>query len=589
MFCPYCGHEVPNTMKFCPMCGKQLPAPQAAPVQPAAPAAPADSVPAQPAPVQAAPAANTAPAPKKKKTGIIITAAVLSVVLIGAAVGGYFLLRNRYFDMPSIPGQTQGPAVETPTADRSANSATPPAASASAPAYTEAPPAATAEPTPDPTPIPTDYNSLVDQLAQKRHDLNMDIVSSDVTDYPNVRLYVNLTDPSSGESIILESPTAGILEAITGGQEIERKIRSVERLQNNEGLGMDILVDKSGSMQSDMPQVQSILGDFICSMDFASGDHAEIISFDSYIMYMCNYTNVIDNLLGGIGNMTPYGNTALYDALVTGINNAGGRSGANCVIAFTDGLDNASTHTYQEVVQLALSKNVPLYLIGTGGADFGILNQMALDTGGSCWNIRNISDMDEILRRIYVVQKNMYCIEYESDPDADPYAERTISYVIGDAQAGAVKRGFAFKPIQKRREEHHASRYEIIPADVSWNEANARCVAAGGHMATINSAEEMDLLSEMAEKSGLKYLWIGGYTSQRGSEIYGHWTTGEPFDYTAWTPDEPSWYDKDGTPEFYIMLWRLNDVWCWNDQRDDVAADFDYFKGKMGYIIEYEE
>ena len=99
----------------------------------------------------------------------------------------------------------------------------------------------------------------------------------------------------------------------------------------------------------------------------------------------------------------------------------------------------------------------------------------------------------------------------------------------------------------------------------------------------------MDLLSEMAEKSGLKYLWIGGYTSQRGSEIYGHWTTGEPFDYTAWTPDEPSWYDKDGTPEFYIMLWRLNDVWCWNDQRDDVAADFDYFKGKMGYIIEYEE
>ena len=101
----------------------------------------------------------------------------------------------------------------------------------------------------------------------------------------------------------------------------------------------------------------------------------------------------------------------------------------------------------------------------------------------------------------------------------------------------------------------------------------------------------MDLLTEMATQSGLKYLWIGGYTSVRDNQAFGHWTTGEPFDYTAWFPGEPSRNDKDGTPEFYLMLWYVQDYWSWNDQRDDVINDtgLSYFLGNTGYICEYED
>ena len=47
----------------------------------------------------------------------------------------------------------------------------------------------------------------------------MDVVSTDVTDYPNVKLYCSLTD-SSGEGIVLQSPTAGIRETISGGEDL---------------------------------------------------------------------------------------------------------------------------------------------------------------------------------------------------------------------------------------------------------------------------------------------------------------------------------------------------------------------------------
>ena len=416
------------------------------------------------------------------------------------------------------------------------------------------------------------------------------LVTSDVTEYPSVKLYYEYRTPN-GDPIVLSSPTAGIMETIEGGAEIERTIRSIERLEGNVGLGIDILVDKSDSMEGDLSQVQWILQEFISSLDYASGDAAEIISFDSYIMYMCTYTNQIENLLTGISNMAPYGMTALYDALVTGIGNAGARPGANCVIAFTDGMDNESVHTYDEAIALALQKEIPVYIIGTGSADEGVLSYIAQQTGGYYWNINSISDMNEILQRIYTVQKNMYCIEYESDAQADAYLRRTVSCVLTDGTAGAVSMGTVFEPVRRQETVTHATRYEVIPGDVSWTEANDACIARGGHLATITSQQEMDQLTAMANGAGLKYLWIGGYTSVRDNTAFGHWLTGEPFGFTAWFPGEPSRNDKDGTPEFYLMLWNIDGAWSWNDQRNDVVHDtgLGYFTGNMGYICEYEQ
>ena len=422
---------------------------------------------------------------------------------------------------------------------------------------------------------------------------SLELVTTDVSGYPNVKAYYRLED-SYGETIILDSPTAGITEAVSGGAQIERKIRSIERLEGNQGLGMDIVVDKSDSMESDFAQVQSILNDFIRSMDYASGDAAEIIAFDSYIMYMCSYTNEMSNLLNGIDNMSTYGMTALYDALWTGVTNAGRRTGANCVIGFTDGADNESTHTYEEVISLANSLEIPIYLIGTSGADYTVLNYICESTGGRCWDINSIQDMNDILSEIYKVQKNMYCIEYISDSSVDAYATRTVSAALIDnnRQVGGVSEGVTFTPAKRAEQKKHSTRYELVKKDISWTDANDACLAQGGHLATITSQEEMDKITAAAEKAGIKFLWIGGYTSVRDNTVYGHWLTGEPFDFTAWHPGEPSRNDKlDGEPEFYLMLWSVSEdgKWTWNDQRNDVLnIGLDYFTGNMGYVCEYE-
>ena len=540
-YCGKCGGEISDDARFCEHCGARIDAPEYP-----------DNWEEyeEDAPVQAQQTEQgNAPAPKKSKAPLMILLAILLALLAG---GGVFLFM-RQKGSPD-PG---GKPTKKEKADKKKED-------------------------------DMDFDELEGTL-EALDQAQIRLVSADVSEFPKVRLYVRCED-SSGQTLTLSSPTARIRETSAGGKDIERTIKKVEQLKGNQGLGVELLTDKSGSMRYDLASMQRVMTEFIDSLDYKSGDKVEIISFDSFIMYMCDFTDQKDLLKNGVSNMTAYGDTALYDALVTGIENAGARTGANCVIAFTDGVDNVSRHTYEEAINLALQKEIPVYIIGTSGADQGILQDICTRTGGQYWNVNDIMDIGEIYEKIYANQKDMYCIEYETDGDSDAYAQRIISCILKDGKYGGVFKGQEFTAIKKQEIQKHSSRYEIVREDISWTAAKEKARAKGGHLVTITSADEEKQMEKMAADAGVKYCWIGGYTSVRDNQAFGHWTTGESFSYTNWFAGEPSRNDKDGTPEFYLMLWNVQGAWSWNDQRDDVInSGLEYFKGNVGYIIEYEQ
>ena len=571
MFCSHCGKEIEEGVRFCKYCGQ--------PVILAQKNGPEESRQQREAVRRENYIAPAGLKEKKKKTNDNSLTILLGVIAAVLFVTLGFLVYRIFLADPVTGGKKEPSAKETAVSAESGASQKTGSGSGISGTGQADPAAASGE--------ETGFPAVEKKANAAAYPGTMDVVSADVTDYPNVKLYCSLTD-SAGEGIVLQSPTAGIRESISGGGEIEREIISIERLEGNQGIGFDILVDKSSSMSDELPQMQSILTDFITSLDYASGDAAEIISFDTYVMYMCMYTDNMSNLLNGISNMSTYGRTALYDALVEGISNAGSRTGANCVIAFTDGEDNESRYTYEEVVNLALAHDVPVYIIGLGTVDSGRLGSLSEQTGGCYWDISAITDMREILATIYEQEKDLYCVEYVSDGSADPYASRSVSCAIADDISGGVIYNYGYTAVQRKEEVSHASRDELVIGDYSWSEANSDALSKGGHLVTITSREEMDQIAAMAGNAGLKYIWMGGYTSVRNGTAYGHWTTGEPFDFAPWYPGEPSRNDLDGEPEFYLIFWNVEGVWSFNDERDDVAADLATYRGKMGYVIEYE-
>ena len=436
-------------------------------------------------------------------------------------------------------------------------------------------------------PAPNSFEALTSDLSNKQS-MNLGFVSSDVSEYPTVKLYYTVED-DAGEALLLTSPNAAIRETLSNGQQVERTVTSVEVLAGNQGVSFNICADKSGSMDSDMATMQQAMNEFVDAMDTASGDQAELISFDSYIMYMCTYTQDKYLLHNGINNMVADGGTAFYDALYESVMNASTQEGARCVVAFTDGDDNESRHTYSEVIDYANSLNVPIFIIGTTSYG-GVYESIAKDTGGWFWSISSVSDMSEVLSEIYKMEKDMYCVSYESEGSVDQYSQRSVDCVMSDATYGS-QTSSTFTPVKPIEVAAHTSRYEVVKADVSWTEANQAAMQKGGHLVTITSQAEMDEVSGLCDAEGIKYVWMGGYTSVYQNSSFGHWVTGEDFNsFTAWYPGEPSRQDRDQAEEMYLMLWKIDDEWSWNDQRENVFdTGLKYFTGNLGYVIEYED
>lgn len=137
-------------------------------------------------------------------------------------------------------------------------------------------------------------------------------------------------------------------------------------------------------------------------------------------------------------------------------------------------------------------------------------------------------------------------------------------------------------------------RYEVIKSDMSWTEAKAACEAKGGYLATINSQEEYETICQLADRSGLTYLWLGAcLPSENAVWASTGWIDGEAWTFENWYPGEPSKVDADGTKELYLCMWDAKYEgreigWTFNDQRNDIVSAFPSVSGIVGYVCEYK-
>lgn len=133
---------------------------------------------------------------------------------------------------------------------------------------------------------------------------------------------------------------------------------------------------------------------------------------------------------------------------------------------------------------------------------------------------------------------------------------------------------------QGEPEAEKIHRYEFVPFDGTWNDALRAAEEAGGYLATITSPEEQqEIEALMEEHDGYYVTWLGA-NSLSGDFA---WVNGEAWEYTNWADGEPN--NETGS-ESYLLMYRVDGVWCWNDVEVSVST---YYKGHMGYIVEHEE
>ena len=180
-----------------------------------------------------------------------------------------------------------------------------------------------------------------------------------------------------------------------------------------------------------------------------------------------------------------------------------------------------------------------------------------------------------------------------TDPGVDPYAATPTPEQIHfedfntSTPGPSVTMDIGILPeIEEVPPEHS---YQVIKDNVSWTKAAAACTRLGGHLAIINTEEEFNEITRLCDAQGLTYVWIGAHRVggiekwEDGSDL----TDG----FVSWARGEPTYIDRnDQVAEDYIMLWKNNGTWVYNDNRDDPYADYPYmFDGIIGYVCEFND
>ena len=134
--------------------------------------------------------------------------------------------------------------------------------------------------------------------------------------------------------------------------------------------------------------------------------------------------------------------------------------------------------------------------------------------------------------------------------------------------------------------------YYAFDEGKTWTEAKEKCEVIGGHLVTISTQEEQEIVESIIKNGTKSCYWLGG--TDEIAEGQWKWITGEEFKYTHWAKDMPDNF----LTENYLMMFKEphprragNTFGLWNDLKEDCTCkDTPFFrKDGFGFICEWEK
>ena len=235
----------------------------------------------------------------------------------------------------------------------------------------------------------------------------------------------------------LEGSGFSIYEWI-GKEETFRKLqlKNARMMDQTESLNIGICADVSASMGDyGIAQAAEAICELADCMQTGVGDRAALYSFADDVNPEIYYTSDTASLKKAARSMEMGNMTSLYDAIGYALSEIIVESGAKCVIAFTDGMENYSYLDRGYIINKANSYGIPIYLIGIGyEVDESELRDLAVSTGGMYYHVDSIRDMAEVYRTIFKEKKSQYVLEYETQSDIDESISRSFIAIYEDSE-----------------------------------------------------------------------------------------------------------------------------------------------------------
>ncbi len=182
-------------------------------------------------------------------------------------------------------------------------------------------------------------------------------------------------------------------------------------------VSLGLIIDNSRSMERRKDRVDAAAVSFVRLSN--PQDEAFLLHFDDTVRLANDFTADISLLEDTLASISPYGQTALYDAIIQGLDKmAEGMYDQKAILLVTDGADNASVAGFAEVLGRVRSSDVPVYPIGilnnsvTGRRARAALSEIADLSGGRAFFPQGVDEIPALTERIARELRELYTLGY---------------------------------------------------------------------------------------------------------------------------------------------------------------------------------
>ena len=210
-------------------------------------------------------------------------------------------------------------------------------------------------------------------------------------------------------------------------------------------LAVALLIDTSGSVSDKVEFERDAAIGFLKSTLRRGKDRALLITFDSKINLLQDYTDDTDALTRAAEKLRGGGGTALFDAVyVSASEKLARQDGRRIEILISDGNDTTSRKSLDDALQAAHQSDTTIYCISTNSilknstvdADSGnrTLRRLAEETGGRVVFPAKADDLVAAFKKIQQELRSQYVLAYHPSDDRRNGAFHRIHIETNDRQ-----------------------------------------------------------------------------------------------------------------------------------------------------------
>jgi len=206
----------------------------------------------------------------------------------------------------------------------------------------------------------------------------------------------------------------------------DNKLQSITNFSRETDLPLTIaiLIDTSSSIRDRFKFEQEAAIDFLYRTLRPKKDKALLITFDSAIELIQDFSDNPELLAKAIRQVRPGGGTKLLDSIYLACQEKlKAETGRKIIILISDGDDNLSLETLNSTLEMAQRSDVALFTISTNSSGFfgltapkadKILKRLADDTGGRAFFPFKAEDLSQSFQDISSELRSQYSLAYRS-------------------------------------------------------------------------------------------------------------------------------------------------------------------------------